>query len=73
MLNSKAAREIVGTDITMRMEVMAALAGVKGAYTHYAIKTANMLGGALRAEGDTAKNRAEAILNQRIEGTEITI
>ena len=40
---TRAARRIVGAEITMRIELMMALAGVGNKNNHYILKTANVM------------------------------
>ena len=53
-----AAREIVGTNISAKREVLYALAAIKTTHNHFIVKTANMLDRVLRAPNTAAQKNA---------------
>ena len=64
---NKTARKVVGTNQTMRLEILMILADMRSTWNHYIIKTANILDRILRASGTTARRSAILSIREKFE------
>ena len=66
-LLNKAARKIVGTNVTTGTEITLAPSDIRGVYDHFAPETANILDRAHRAKGFAPQEDAKDTVNRSFE------